>query len=713
MSGKVSIGIDVGGTFTHGVALDAATQELRAQVKVPTTHQAPNGVAEGIFTTLETLLTDGAIQPEQVARIAHSTTQATNALLEGDVAHVGILAAGVGLEGQQVRLQTQIEAVELAPGKYIPISHRYVSLPANPAQEAALIDAALCELIAEGAQSLVAVSAFSVDKPEVENRICQRALALAIPIAATHELTSLYGVKARTRTAVINAAILPKMIHTATQTGLSAEKLGITAPLVVMRSDGGAMALSDMKKRPILTILSGPAAGVAAALMRAKISDGIFLEVGGTSTDISCIHNGHPDTRMAHIGPHRLYLNTLDIRTIGVAGGSLPVVRDRQLVQVGPRSAHIAGFEYAAFPKHPVSDAAAVRLHMEPGSQETYPVVSDPPHTWAYTTTCAANTLGLVPKQDYAQGDLESITTVGTRIAQFLGLNTVAELATRMLDLAVLPISETVNTLISEKKLDQAVVRLIGGGGGASAIVHYTGQKMGYPVDIVDEAPVISAIGAALALLQETIERNSIDPKPADIAQIRQEAETRLITAGAEAATIEVRIEVDKDRGVLRAIATGAHRMTRLAAAMAEPDRLAHAAAILKVPQDQVTAAAEAGNFTAYQAQISTKKWFGLLTDTRKPWAVLDQTGRVRFASQNGRVVPTTADPLPQIIEQEVHRTMGFGDGGAVLPAVFVISPTRASDFSGFETADQILAAATDEQSRLAPDVPVIVIVSY
>ena len=92
MSGrKLRLGIDVGGTFTDVVAIDAATRELIARVKVPTTHDAPEGVAAGIVDGVRALLERTQIAPDDVAFIAHSTTQATNALLEGDVANVGVV----------------------------------------------------------------------------------------------------------------------------------------------------------------------------------------------------------------------------------------------------------------------------------------------------------------------------------------------------------------------------------------------------------------------------------------------------------------------------------------------------------------------------------------------------------------------------------------------------------------------------------------------
>ena len=91
------VGIDVGGTFTDVVAIDAATRELVACVKVSTTHDAPEGVAAGIVSGIERLLRDRAIAGADVAFIAHSTTQATNALLEGDLARVGVIGLLDGL----------------------------------------------------------------------------------------------------------------------------------------------------------------------------------------------------------------------------------------------------------------------------------------------------------------------------------------------------------------------------------------------------------------------------------------------------------------------------------------------------------------------------------------------------------------------------------------------------------------------------------------
>jgi N-methylhydantoinase A/oxoprolinase/acetone carboxylase beta subunit len=91
---KVRVGIDVGGTFTDAVVIDNDTYDIIAREKIPTTHDAPGGVAEGIIQVLQDILAHHHIAPDEVAFIAHGTTQATNALLEGDVATVGIHCYG-------------------------------------------------------------------------------------------------------------------------------------------------------------------------------------------------------------------------------------------------------------------------------------------------------------------------------------------------------------------------------------------------------------------------------------------------------------------------------------------------------------------------------------------------------------------------------------------------------------------------------------------
>ena len=128
---KVRIGIDVGGTFTDAVAINNDTYELIGTVKVPTTHTAKEGVAAGIVEVLHKVMEENGIRPEDVTFIAHGTTQATNALLEGDVANVGIVTMGSGLQGAKSRSDTAMGSIERqassCPAKtsmWIPARHR-------------------------------------------------------------------------------------------------------------------------------------------------------------------------------------------------------------------------------------------------------------------------------------------------------------------------------------------------------------------------------------------------------------------------------------------------------------------------------------------------------------------------------------------------------------------------------------------------------------
>ncbi len=118
---------------------------------------------------------------------------------------------------------------------------------------------------------------------------------------------------------------------------------------MVMRGDGGATDLSGFRRAPARTLYSGPAASVAGALRSSRIEDAVIVEVGGTSTNVAAIRRGRPALSYVQIASHATAIRALDVRVLGVAGGSMLRVRRDRVYGVGPRSAHIAGLPYACF----------------------------------------------------------------------------------------------------------------------------------------------------------------------------------------------------------------------------------------------------------------------------------------------------------------------------------------------------------------------------
>jgi N-methylhydantoinase A/oxoprolinase/acetone carboxylase beta subunit len=170
---QVRIGIDVGGTFTDVVVLDHLTREVIGQLKVPTTHAAVEGVARGIINAIERILADVAIDPSEVVFIAHSTTQATNALLEGDVARVGIIGLGRGLEAWKARRDTRVPALKLGAQQWLTPDHQFIK-SSNELSDS-VIQQLIYRLRDAGGEVIVASEAFGVDEPANEDRIASLA----------------------------------------------------------------------------------------------------------------------------------------------------------------------------------------------------------------------------------------------------------------------------------------------------------------------------------------------------------------------------------------------------------------------------------------------------------------------------------------------------------------------------------------------------------
>lgn len=689
---NVRVGIDVGGTFTHAVAIDNETLEVLEHAVHPTSHSAAEGVAKGIVEVFKAL--QSKLPEHKVVFLAHSTTQATNAMLEGDVVPVGILGLGSQMD-LKAKSDMEVGAIELAPGKHLPTKLSYLTSEAN-------LEAELQKLKDEGMGAIVAAQPFSVDDPSGEKRILEMAAKLEIPACATHEMSGLYGLRVRTRTAVLNASILPKMIETALMTEKSLRSLDVQAALMIMRSDGGVMSLEEVRRRPVMTLLSGPAAGIAAALVFLRASDALFLEVGGTSTDICLVKDGRAALRSASLGGHPTYLKTLDSRTLGIAGGSM-VRREGGKLDVGPRSAHVAGCRYASFVTPEEVDACEVKEVQPLKSDPPYLVLEGPAGRIAVTTTCAANYLGFVPANGYSQGNRAAIEKALFKLGDKLGREP-EELAREILDQAAAKVIPTVKQLIADYKMGDRALKLIGGGGGAAAIVPYVAQKLGMPHEIAPRAEVISAIGAALAMVKETIEKNILNPSQADLAAIRAEAEKAVLKMGADPDTITVTVEVDSQRNVVRATATGSVEFVAQNLLEQQVDEGSRLQTLKEASpkEESYELLGQTDSFFVYESLRIQKALFNLLKSKKKTLWVTDGRGNVKLQVPGGKVVGTPGPELFLNLEKVLNQHTSYGDAGAQIPALHVLSGRKLVDLTALQTAEQVVSLARQELGESA-----------
>lgn len=714
-SGRWRIGIDVGGTFTDVVAIDADSFALVAQLKVPTTHRAAEGVARGIIDGLQRLLREIDARAEDVVFIAHSTTQATNALLEGDVARVGIVGAGRRGERWKARLDTRVPPIRLAPGKSLTAMHAFVAID-DPAAAGAAALAAVTALHERGAEVIVASEAFAVDDPSVENAIVEVARSRGLWATCGHEVSALYGLRTRTRTAVINAAILPRMVATAAMTARAVAEAGIRAPLMIMRSDGGVMTVDEVARRPIQTMLSGPAAGIAGALMHEQVSDGIFIEVGGTSADLSVIRDGRPQIRPARVGGHRTFLNTLDVRTLAIAGGSMLRLDGSAIVDVGPRSAHIAGVGYACFAPVGAFAGAVEIIHVQPlpGDPADYVVLQTPAGRFALTPTCAANAVGIVPESAFAKADRETACSGFAALGRAVGRDGEA-LAAALLDAACAKVVSQVRALVEEYHLQPATVDLIGGGGGAAALVPRSGELLGMSWRLARQAAVISPVGVALAMVRDTVERNIVDPTPADVLRVRAEALEAAVRNGALAATVEVLVEVDTRRNLVRAVAAGSAEMRRGAAVArgVDPDhRRAAAARSMRRDPDSARVIASTSSLEVFACEPRRAPWWQPWRRERPQIRVVDRGGVVRLQRDDAVVRTCTVATLEGDLRALVGGLVDFGDAGRTIPDVHLLVGGRLVNLTGLADQGQLLGLALVEVRDHAPDHPVVMVLT-
>lgn len=699
---KVRMGIDVGGTHTKAVAIDNLTHAIIGKNEVKTTHDDPRGVAAGVVQCFDNCLRKNHIAPEDVVFVAHSTTQATNAFIEGDVAQVGVIGvAGGGLEGLLAKPQLRLQDIVLDEkiGRKIRIHNAFI---AKKRLTDPVVNNVVSSLKEQGAEVIVASMAFGVDGAAEEKAIYDCAAERQIPVTMASDITKLYGLTRRTRTAAINAAILPKMMATANATESAVRAAGVKVPLMIMRGDGGVMEAGEMRKRPILTAMSGPAASVMGSLMYLRASNAVYFEVGGTTTNIGVIKNGRPGVDYAVIGGHPTYINSLDVRILGTAGGSMVRISDRDVVDVGPRSAHIAGCEYAVFtPESEIVDPQIEFISPKQGDPADYVVLRLPNgKRITITNTCAANVLGLVEPQYFAYGSARSARKAMQPVADLLHI-TVEELAVKIMEKSYDKVFQCISELADKYQLEHDQIKLVGCGGGAAALICYCAQKMKVPYSIPENAEVISSIGVALAMVRDVVERIVPNPTQQDIALLKKEATDAAIGSGAAPETIEVHIEIDSQTGKVTAIATGATeaKTTDLLSECTEEEALHLAGEDFGSAVGNVRLAEKTGHFYVYTGSRGDKT----------PVRIVDKKGFIKVQCSHAAVAKCSVADYRQTVSQMWNDLATFKTDSVLRPDYYLCVGPRVCDYAAVELEQDLLLMEMDVMGR-EPDEKLIVV---
>jgi N-methylhydantoinase A len=696
-SRRIRLGIDVGGTFTKAVAIDVVAGKILGSIAVHTTHSSEQGVSTGILTALNRLIEKYMIQDSEIELISHSTTQAVNALLEGDTAKVGIIGMGVGLEKGSVVKRTDIGNIRLAPNKYLRTCYQF--LDTSKYLETEAVVSAISQLKNEGAEVLAVSEAYGVDDPSNELFVMQKS---DIPSTAGHELSGIYGLEIRTLTAAINAGILPKAMHTARFVESAVRSKKISSPIMIMKGDGGVTDIKTFKSRPIFTILSGPAASVAGALLHLRVLDGIFIEVGGTSTNICIIKDGKPEMRYATIMQHPTCIRSLDVRVAGVAGGSLIRWSGRKITDVGPRSAHIAGLPYSCFADPTdLEGGQIITFRPNQGDPMDYIAIEiSGGKLFAITNTCAANALGLIPMSDYAHANSGSARIAMSILGKRIG-RTIDESAKLIIDISSKKILDLIEPMIKEYKLRKDQLVLVGGGGGASVFVPYLAQKLGVQYKIPEHAEIISSIGVSAAMIYEEREKTINKPTADDISSLMEDVRDSALKRGALPESIAVESTFISERSLLRATASGNIRLdigTTKDREINEDEARVLACELFGITEG-VHRIFDMQNYHVFACEINKKKLF--LKSKKRPVLVLDKYGRVRLSVDNAALL----DGSPKEVLEKVHALFSqpehhLSRPDDLAPQVHILDSTKIVDFSSLTAREQVLKAIKDELEK-------------
>ena len=345
------IGIDVGGTFTDFVLVNAATGATTF-FKEPSVPADPSAsVQRGISK----VIAKAGVTNDDVELVIHGTTIGLNAIIQRRGARIALVVPRGFRDILEIARSRMPNSYDMNADKEQVLVPRDLVFEVGAAisaqgevlarPDAAELDALAADLKASGVAAVAVTLLHAYLYPETEREIVA-GLADRLPdvlVSAAAEIWPETREYERTLVALLNSYVHPLMTSYFTLLQQRLAGLGLTAPVYITSSNGGTLSIDTARDRPIDTVLSGPASGVVAAQVIAAQSglDRIItFDMGGTSSDIAVTRNGDPEyTTRTHVGDFPLVLPVVNVAAIGAGGGSIIWVDEHGVLKVGPGSA--------------------------------------------------------------------------------------------------------------------------------------------------------------------------------------------------------------------------------------------------------------------------------------------------------------------------------------------------------------------------------------
>ncbi|MFA5537277.1 MAG: hydantoinase/oxoprolinase family protein [Bacillota bacterium] len=453
------LGLDMGGTHVDGVIIDQG--RVVKTVKNPTDR---DDLFFSVWTTLQELIQ--GVEPEDIKRINLSTTVSTNAIVENKMEAVGmIIQSGPGLPQEFLACGEE----NLFISGYV--DHRGKAV--KGIKEAEVL-AGVKMFQKASIKNCAVVTKFSPRNASQELKIKELIKNDFSTITLGHRLSGKLNFPRRVFTSYLNAAVGNSFQSFVRNLSKSLDKVGISAPVYILKADGGTMDLATASAQPVETILSGPAASLMGltALLPVK-GDGVLLDIGGTTTDFFFLADGVPlfEPLGSIIGGYKTLVRSIYSRSIGLGGDSSLQIEQGEL-KIGPQRAGkplaLGGIE--ATPTDAMIVLGQLTMGDSAKSIQGLQVLGEK--------------LGLGPQQ------------MATAVLEKMGEIIKEELLVLLEKINSKPVY-TIRELLYGKKIVPKELGLIGGP--AKSLAPVLGEKLKLPCFYPKHFPVANAIGAALA----------------------------------------------------------------------------------------------------------------------------------------------------------------------------------------------------------------------